>query len=391
VAVEVFDVSTMKITRCRYWRCPECQKLHEKKELAGLLRRHGAGEEVSVTGVCRCTKCGSASRAVDVYAGAYDVPREQWGRLPAPVEVAVEQVTAAPRRRPRARAAEPEETEWAILDEDEDVEDEEDPREKRRWYAARRRGLNTVDTGLAIHYAGMVAFLLSQVAGWVGLGVVMATAVAQAARGEEENAAAAPLAVSAMLFLASWGLSALASLSDVVSSAFCLAVPDELARKFLLASLVVRLLAAPLGLVLLILGLAGIASLVTSFLAIVGWLLWVGFLWGLADCLEYPSLGEEAVGVTLGAVYLVLTWIFVTCLLVGFLLFALVLARIANPCFFFSPLALAALIAGIIRYLLASGKFETLRTLLLYPTGIPLIMRYLDLIGTTRMIILRRS
>jgi hypothetical protein len=373
----------MKITRCRYWRCPECQALQEKKELAGLLRRQGAGEDVSITDNSRCTKCGAVFRAKEVYAGAYDAPRGQPDRPAEP--------RASPRRRERPRPEEPEETEWAILDEEDADDEEEDTREKRRWYAARRRGLNHVDTGLAVHYVGMVAFLLSQVAGWAGLVVVLATAVAQSARGEEEKASAAPLAVSTFLFLGSWGLTAVASLADVVSSAFCLWVPDALARKFLLASLGVRLLAAPLGLVLLIVGWAGLAALVTSFLAIVGWLLWVGFLWGLADCLEYPDLGEEAVGVTLGAFYLVLNWVVVSSLLLSFLLFALVLARIANPCLFFSPLTLAALIAGIIKYLLASGKFESPLTLLLYPTGIPLVMRYLDLIGTARMVILRRS
>jgi hypothetical protein len=385
----------MKIPRCRYWRCPECQKLLEKKELADLLRRHGAGEDVSITGFFRCTKCGTASRAEDVYAGAYDVPREQWGRLPAPVEAAVEQVTAEPSapppRRKRAKPAEPEETEWAILDEDDQDDQEEDPREKRRWYAARRRGLNRVDTGLAVHYAGMVLFLLSQVAGWVGFIVAVGAAVSQGARGEDDKSAAAQLAVSNVLFYASWGLTALSSLVDLVSSAYCLWVPDALARKFLVASVAVRLLAAPLGLVLLVAGWAGLAALTTTFLAIVGWLLWVGFLWGLSDCLDYPDLADEAVGVTLDAFTLVVVWVLVSCLLIGFIIFTLLMSRITGACFFISPLTIAALIAGVIKYLLASGKFESLPSLLLYPTGIPLVMRYLDLIGTTRMIIQRRS
>lgn len=383
----------MKIPRCRYWRCPECQKLHEKKELADLLRRHGAGEDVSITGFFRCTKCGTASRAEEVYAGAYDVPRGQWDRLPGPAEEAVEQVTAEPRRGKRARAVEPEEEEpeWAILDEDEDAEDEEEPRRKRRWYAARRRGLNKVDTGLAIHYAGMVLFLLSQVAGWGGLVVVVGAAVTQASRREDDKSAAAQLTVSNLLFYASWGLTALSSLVDLVSAAYCLWVPDALARKFLMASVAVRLVAAPLGLVLLVAGWAGLAALTTTFLAIVGWLLWVGFLWGLSDCLDYPDLADEAVGVTLGAFTLVVVWVLVSCLLLGFLIFTLLMSRITGACFFISPLTIAALIAGVIKYLLASGKFESLPSLLLYPTGIPLVMRYLDLIGTTRMIILRRS
>jgi hypothetical protein len=386
----VFGVSTMKIPRCRYWRCPECQALQAKKELADLLRRQGAGEDVSIAGFFRCTKCGAASPAEEVYAGAYDVPREQWDRLPGPAQVAVEPVTTGRRRKP-APPAEPEEEEWAILDEEDAEDEEEETRRKRRWYAARRRGLNKVDAGLAVHYAGMVLFLLSQIAGWAGFVVAVGAAVSQGARGEDDKSAAAQVAVSNVLFYASWGLTALSSLVDLVSSAYCLWVPDALARKFLVASVVVRLAAAPLGLVLLVAGWAGLAALTTTFLAIVGWLLWVGFLWGLSDCLDYPDLADEAVGVTLGAFTLVVVWVLVSCLLIGFIIFTLLMSRITGACFFISPLTIAALIAGIIKYLLASGKFESLPSLLLYPTGIPLVTRYLDLIGTTRMIIQRRS
>jgi hypothetical protein len=379
----------MKISRCRYWQCPGCQALHGKKDLSDLLRRQRGGEEVSVAGKYRCPECGAVSSAADVYAGAYDLPRELWDRLPGPAEVPIEKGPAPGRRDGRITAAPDDrgEAEWAILDE----EAEEEDRRKRRRYAVRRRGLNSVNTGLAFHYGGMVGFLLGAVAGWVGLAVFLVTAVRQGAAGEDEPVPVGPLAAMTFLFLAGWWLTAMSSVADVVSSAFCLSVPDTLARRFLIGSLVVRALAAPSGLLFLLVGWAGTAVLATGFLAVVGWLLWVAFLWGLAGCLNHPDLGEEAVGVTLSAFTLVLGWVVVTALLLAFLVFILLLARVAGPYACFAPFSFAALIAGIIKYLLASGKFDSLVTLLLYPTGIPVITRYLDLIGTTRMIILRRS
>src|SRR5262245_33048752 len=183
----------MKLPRCRYWRCPGCQELYEKKGLADLLRRQREGEDVSVPGKYRCPRCGTVSRAADVYAGAYDLPRELWDRLPGAAEVPLE-ARAGRRRGDERITAEPdapEEMEWAILDEE---ADEKEARRVRRRYAARRRGLTKVDVGLAIHYGGMVAFLLGAVAGWSGLVVFLVTAVKHGASGEDGPLPVGPLA-----------------------------------------------------------------------------------------------------------------------------------------------------------------------------------------------------
>jgi hypothetical protein len=324
-----------------------------------------------------------------VYAGAYDLPRELWNQLPGAAEVPLE-ARAGRRRgdeRITAKPDAPEETEWAILDE----EAEEKQARRRRRNAARRRRLTQVEVGLAVHYGGMVAFLLGAVAGWLGLVVSLVTAVKHGAGGEEGPAPVGPMAAMTFLFLAGWGLTALSGVTELVSSGFCLSVPNSPARKFLTGSMVVRALVVPSGLLLVLLGWAGTAVLAAVFLAVVGWLLWVGFLCCLSDCLEYPDLAEEAVGVTLSAFKLVICWVVVTSLLLGFLLFTLLLVQVVGLYAFCSPLSFCALVAGIIRYLLASGKFDSVLTLVLYPTGVPMITRYLDLIGTTRMIIRRRS
>jgi hypothetical protein len=159
----------------------------------------------------------------------------------------------------------------------------------------------------------------------------------------------------------------------------------------------------PTGIVLVFLGwydVAGLGTswnnasgLATSALTIIGWVLWVLFLRGLSLCLEQPDLGQEAVSITISAVKLVVGW-FVAIVCLTFLLAVIIaLARVrGGGCFvLFIIFALVSGVAGVLRYLILSGRFESPITMVLYPTGIPLIMRYLDLIGTLRMIILRRT
>jgi hypothetical protein len=134
-----------------------------------------------------------------------------------------------------------------------------------------------------------------------------------------------------------------------------------------------------------------LAVVATSFLAVVAWLFWIAFFCGLADYIEHPKLAEEAIRVTWSAFWLVVIWVLTACMLEAFLIFLLLLMSVGGTCSCFGPFSFAALIAGIIKYLLASGTFDTIGQLLLYPTGIPVVMRYMDLIGSTRMIILRRT
>jgi hypothetical protein len=169
-------------------------------------------------------------------------------------------------------------------------------------------------------------------------------------------------------------------------------VPDATARAFLLASLVVRLFLLPVGVVLVLVGEAGVAGLCTSVLAITGWVLWVVFLRGLAVYLKQPNVGEEAVRITFAAVWTVVGWIVALVFLVGFLALIALLRRSGGgflSCFFL--VGLVSAVAGTLRAVVLSGRADSLLTVLLYPTGIPLVMRYLDLISTLRMIILRRS
>jgi hypothetical protein len=390
----------MSISRCRYWRCVECQAVHVKKHLAETIRRQARRDE-EVPGHINCSGCGASYTRQEVYVGDYDVPAKMWDELPPPVELpedealtrnhgASEKITTSPPRKKRRERAPPEPDEDYEDYEDEEEEEDEKPVERRRR-RGRRLELGQVNLGLAIHYGGMLAFLLGQIAGWLAVVLFMGAVFSLGARPEPDAPGVGALLLSATLFLTSWGLTSCSSLADVVSAAFCLRVPDTAARGFLAGALVARLLALPAGLVLVLLGWPGPAMLSTSLLAIIGWALWVAFLRALALCLRQPELGAEAVAITLSAFKLVLGWVVALICLALLLAFLVALARVGGCAVFIVIFSVGVGVAGIMRALILSGKFETITTLVLYPTGIPLIMRYLDLIGTLRTIILRRT
>ena len=147
----------------------------------------------------------------------------------------------------------------------------------------------------------------------------------------------------------------------------------------------------PVGLALLFFVSYSVAVLGSTVLAIIGWALWVGFLRSLALCLKQPILAQESVAVTFSALKLGLTWMVAMGMLIG-IIFLLTLRVRLGGCFagFFVLTAVSG-VTGLIRFLVLSDRVESITSLVLYPTGIPLIMRYMDLIGTLRMIILRRS
>jgi hypothetical protein len=343
----------MALSRCPYWRCEKCRAVHEKKDLAETMRRlRGRRLEEELPGNFRCPKCHTLHAKADVYTGRHDAPEDS-------------------------------------LDDDVDAEER-----KRRKSRSRRQGLGWVNIGLAIHYGGMGAFLLAIIAGWLAV-ITMMIAISKisALRPNEEPSASilGTLLASGVLFLISNCLTACSSLADIVSSAFCLNVPDSTARGFLIGALCTRVLALPAGVVLLFFVAYGWAMLSSTVLALVGWVLWVIFLRNLALYLKEPVLAQEGIDVTFSALKFGISWAVMMATLIGFLFLMVNMRRIGGCFFGFFVMTFVAAVTGLIRYLVLTDRFGSLAGLVLYPTGIPLVMRYMDLIGTLRMIILRRA
>ncbi len=250
-----------------------------------------------------------------------------------------------------------------------------------------------MNVGLAIHYGGMGAFLLALIAGWLAVILLVGAFVSLKAQPRLEPSVKilGTLAASAFLFLSSNALAAIGTLTDIVSSFFCLRVPDGTARGFLIGALCTRLLALPVGVALMFFVPYGFAVLSSIVLAIIAWCLWIGFLRTLALSLKQPILAREAIDVTLSAVKLGVSWVVGTGTVIG-VIFLMVTMRRLGGCFMgFLILSSISVVAGLARFLILSDRFSSMTNLFLYPTGIPLIMRYMDLIGTLRMIILRRA
>jgi hypothetical protein len=401
----------MAISRCRYWICVKCRSVHGKKDLEETIRRHrGRRAEEELTGHISCSKCGTRHSRADVYGGVYDAPEDRRAGDEELAEVELidekrsrdqeptaEAITSEPRPRDRRRGEgrERDRARERDYERNDKVEETRDANDRQRHEGrSRRRDLGWVNVGLAIHYGGMIGFLFAIAAGWLAMFLLMIAVAKLSALPRDATPSASllgTLAASGILFLVSNGLSGCASLTDFVSSVFCLRVPDGTARGFLIGALCARLVALPVGLALLFFVPYGWAVLASFVLSIIGWVLWVGFLCNLARILKQPILAQEALDVTFSAVKLGFFWMMSMAVLIG-IIFLMVNARRVGGCFvgFFIATFIGATV-GIIRYLVLTDRFGSLFNLALYPTGIPLVMRYLDLIGTLRTIILRRS
>jgi hypothetical protein len=367
--------------------------VHEKKDLAETIRRRrGRSTRKELSGHLSCSKCGTRHARADVYEGRHDIPEDQLDALVAPVEVIDE--APEPDSREEGHATTPPSRGRDRRERRERTEEEDSLENNRRKSRSRRQGLAGVNVGLAIHYGAMATFLLGLIAGWVAL-LLLVIAVVSLGRTRPDQTPSASalgtLAVSGILFLVSFALIGCASIADVVSSAFCLRVPDGKARGLLIAALCVRLLAVPVGLALLFFAPPGLVVLCVMVLALIGWALWVGFLHTLAQSLKQPVLAQESVDVSFSALKLGATWVVGMGMLIGAIVMLASMKRVGGCFAGFFIFTFVSLTAGIIRYLVVSGRFDSLLTLVLYPTGIPVIMRYLDLISSLRMIILRRA
>lgn len=80
----------MHVSRCRYWWCAACRAVFEKEDLAARLRLFRDASEADVAGSRTCGSCGAAYPVRDIYRGACDVPRQYWGQLDGPIELAEE-------------------------------------------------------------------------------------------------------------------------------------------------------------------------------------------------------------------------------------------------------------------------------------------------------------
>lgn len=111
---------------------------------------------------------------------------------------------------------------------------------------------------------------------------------------------------------------------------------------------------------------------------LLNWVCWMLYLQSLAWAAKDEHLAEECTATCLAGVWTVVSIIFLG------IVFILVLPYGG---WFSIP---AIITAAFLARLAQSGDFSASLVILMYPVGVPFMMRYLSLIGTIRMVLRRR-
>lgn len=78
----------MKLSRCRYFFCPECNHVFRKENnLKGFQIALNNPESPVVFGTLSCQYCGHVIQCQEIYDGIHDVPVKHWKELPPPYEL----------------------------------------------------------------------------------------------------------------------------------------------------------------------------------------------------------------------------------------------------------------------------------------------------------------
>jgi len=349
-----------------------------------------------------CSSCNKKLRAQDKFAGKQI-------RCPR-----CDNKCPVPERQEVAEEVEDSPTEEGPLHEEGPSKKERRLRKKvKKQIAKRRLSLAWVSRGLGFHYAamlflmgGLAVFFLTLASEMVimvvpvpGPTVVEVEGtessrdkdfkVVEKVRGQSTKAMEAYAALNVACYVIAAGAFALALLLDVPSGLFCFQVPENKCRLLLLLALLLRALVIVTAFWFVAADHKRWPTLTAVFLIVGAWIVWMCYLRELAVHLDEDGISRETVRVLIMA--FVNTAVTVLFLLVTFYFgLRMVFAQDLRHRF----LLLAS-------YLLLGGAFvfggyklsgeESLLKVILYPTGIMFLLQYLEIIGSLRLTLLRRS
>jgi hypothetical protein len=273
-------------------------------------------------------------------------------------------------------------------------EDEDARRKKRQRQRERRQALVPVGQGLLFNFIGGCLFMGGVAAASLGLGLVLVSITIGLFSGslQMEQRLTTILGVLALCaFFLSSGLILLAMLVDAPCPLFCLRVPDGPARVLILGVILLRMLTVlALGWFVVVavtgplekrtqLALSVLTILILQLLA---WWAWMAFLHRLCLQAGSPSLAREATGLFVGAFTTALGSLLAICIFVFFT--SLLILAMLRP----MPwgMLLGAGMAGIAAMLKIIFVIRELSLLdaILWPTGIPFVIRYLNFVSAVR-------
>jgi hypothetical protein len=270
--------------------------------------------------------------------------------------------------------------------EDEFVEVSPEPvkrsKKERKQSRAKRRGLEKLSFGLALHLVGPFVFLPSMWTGWLALALLMMAQI------PDLSEAAAPvqfLEITSGIFIV------LAALVEIPTALLCMRVADGAARGLLIASLACRMLGVVFAGALFIVPEVRTIMLVLAFaVSIAAWVLWMWFLARVGRYMDRREFSTEAWR-TLASGLTTMIGSLLMLFMVAGIIMIIVYIRITLARYILFVTAVSVFLACV-RISLAVGRIESATGFFLAPTGIPYIFnRHLPLVSSLRVVIERRT
>lgn len=273
-------------------------------------------------------------------------------------------------------------------DEIEQEEQEEEERKRRRKKKGQRKkrdrieGLATVSKGLGIHYAGIFVFMVGSWVYWLAFGIMFACMFTGMPDVHAFGFLSDVILVAVLI-------SAIATLIEVPAGIMCVMVPDGSAKGLAISSVALRFLMILIGVWYVAADFDSLPAIVNGLLLVGTFFLWMCFLRQTAVFLGQPGLARDVISLIIQALLTALaifTFLFFASLLVRLLMIiqsplgrAIIISSFAGP--------LATLVGAC--YKLSGG--DSVLKVVLYPTGIPFLLRYLEFISSLRVALLKRA
>jgi len=271
------------------------------------------------------------------------------------------------------------------IDRLEDIdEDRKDRRERKgkKKRKARIEGLANVNRGLALHYAGVLVFMLALWMYWLALAVAIAALFAG------NVATDGPSGFLNAVMLIAIVIGGLATVLEIPAAILCLFVPDGSSKGLAIAALCLRaiLIGATMWYAV---SRDGVAVALSAIFLIAAFMVWMFFLRRVSSYLGQHGLARDSISIMFQSIFTSLATFlclfFITLLIRLFVYVQSPVGRAIVVGSFMGPLA--TFVAAWFRL---SGGDSVLR-IVLYPTGIPFLLNYLELVSGLRTAIMRRA
>lgn len=271
------------------------------------------------------------------------------------------------------------------IEREEALEEERKERRRRKGKKKQRErieGISNVNLGLGFHFAGVMVFMVALWMYWLALAIALATMLTGGVTDTQTFGFLNFVVTTAIV------VGGLATMLEIPAGILCLFVPDGASKGLAIASLSLR--GCMIGTSLWF-GLSrhGEAVILNGILLVAAFIVWMFFLRRLASYLQQHEIARDTLRILLQGVWTALA-------ILIFLLFLSLMIRlfvyVQSP---FGRMLVISCIAGPLATFVAAwyklSEGDSILKVVLYPTGITFILRYLEFLSSLRMTLLRRA